>query len=116
MRDVHRKYGAFRAWFEASSGGYVLHKDLKELGVDCAVIAPGSIPKHGGDRIKTDQRDARKLAEYFARDLLTECFNPDREFESARGPVRRRTGLIQNLHQSKMPVIHLLHAHGQIYH
>ena len=56
MSDVHQKYGAFRACYEASSGGYVLHKDLKELGVDCAVIAPGSIPKRSGDRIKTDQR------------------------------------------------------------
>ena len=113
--DVHRKYGAFRACYEASSGGYVLHKDLKELGVDCAVIAPGSIPKRSGDRIKTDQRDARKLAEYFACGLLTECFIPDRKFESARGLVRSRTGLIQNLHRSKMRVIHLLRSRGQVY-
>ncbi|MCY4160026.1 MAG: hypothetical protein OXE92_03160 [Bacteroidetes bacterium] len=78
MRDVHRRYGEFRACYEASSGGYVLHKDLKELGVDCA--------------------------------LLTECLIPDRKFESARGLVRSRTGLIQNLHRSKMRVIHLLRA------
>lgn len=42
-----------------------------ELGMDCAVIAPGSISKRSGDRIKTDQRDARKLAEYFTCGLLT---------------------------------------------
>ena len=48
VRDVYRKYRAFRACYETSSGGYVLHKDLKEPGVDCAVIAPGSIPKRGG--------------------------------------------------------------------
>ena len=76
VRDVHRKYGAFRACYEASSGGYVLHKGRMELGTDCAVIASGSISKRSGDRIRTDQRDARKLAEYFTCGLLTNVSFP----------------------------------------
>ena len=87
--DVHRKYGVCRACYEASSDGYVLHEDLRELGMDCAVIAPGSIPKRSEDPIKTDQRDSRKLVEHIACGLLTECFFPDREFESTRGCVFR---------------------------
>jgi hypothetical protein len=66
------------------------------------VIDPGSIPKRSGNRVKADQRDARKLTEYFACGLLTERFIPDREFESARGMVHSRTGLIQNLRRSKI--------------
>ena len=47
-----------------------------ELGMDCAVIVSGLISKRSGDRIKTDQRDARKLAEYFTCGLLTNVSSP----------------------------------------
>ena len=57
---VHRRFGGFRACYEASFCGYILYKDLAARGIGCAVIAPGSIPRRSCDRIKNDQRDARK--------------------------------------------------------
>lgn len=110
---VRRKYGEFRACYE--NCGYVLYMDLKKLDVDCAVITPGSIPQRNGNRIKTDQRDARMLAEFFANNLLTECFIPDQEYESARILVRSRTGLLQTLHRTTMRTIHLLRGRGEVY-
>jgi transposase len=112
---MRSKYEDFRCCYEASFCGTALHDTLTALGVDCAIIAPGSIPRRVGDRIKTDRRDARKLAEYFAAGLLTECFILDSELRSVRSLMRSRATLIKNLHRSKMQVIHFLHARGHSY-
>lgn len=69
--------------------------------MDCAVIAPGSILRRPGDRIKMDIRDSRRLAEQFAADLLTACFVPDRQIEAARALVRSREGLVKIDHQAR---------------
>jgi len=49
--------------YEAGPCGYVLHRQLVGLGQDCQVVAPSRIPKQPGERIKTDRRDAIKLAQ-----------------------------------------------------
>jgi len=74
VASMRSKYSDFRCCYEASFCGTALYEALTALGVDCVIIAPGSIPWRNGDRIKTDRRDARKLAEYFAAGLLTEMF------------------------------------------
>ncbi|MDE2644231.1 MAG: hypothetical protein OXI05_00120 [Bacteroidota bacterium] len=66
---ISSRYGVFRCCYEASYSGTALYEALTALGVDCAIIASGSIPRCQGDRIKTHGRDARKLAEYFAAGL-----------------------------------------------
>ncbi len=115
VNSLRSSYGEFRCCYEASFSGTAVYDALTALGVDCAIIAPGSIPRRHGDRIKTDRRDARKLAEYFAAGLLTECFAPDQELISARSLVRSRAAQMKNLHRSKMHVIHFLHARGHTY-
>ena len=115
VASVRSKYGVFRCCYEASFCGTALYDALTALGVDCVIIAPGSIPRRSGDRIKTDRRDARKLAEYFAAGLLTECFVLDSELRSVRSLMRSREALIKNLHRSKMQAIHFLHARGHSY-
>jgi transposase len=51
-----------RACYEAGPTGYVLYWQLTALGVNCEVIAPALVPTKPGDRVKTDRRDAVKLA------------------------------------------------------
>jgi transposase len=51
-----------RVCYEAGSCGYGLHRQLVALGVKCQVVAPTLIPTRPGDRVKTDRRDAEKLA------------------------------------------------------
>ena len=51
-----------RACYEAGPTGYVLYWQLTQLGIACDVIAPSLVPTKAGDRVKTDRRDARKLA------------------------------------------------------
>ena len=53
-----------RAVYEAGPTGYKLYWELSYLGVECQVAAPTLTPKKPGERVKTDRRDARKLARY----------------------------------------------------
>ena len=112
---VRAHFGEPRCCYEASSCGYVLHRSLQKMGVDCEVIAPGSMPRRTGDRIKTDRRDAKKLAEYFAAGLLTACFVPDQQWESARNLVRSRADLVAELHRPKVRALNLLRSRGYVY-
>lgn len=77
--------------YEAGPTGYALYWDLTRLGVECEVIAPSLIPKKAGDRIKTDRRDAEKLAELLRAGVLTSVWVPDAEHEALRDLVRART-------------------------
>src|SRR3989442_15503974 len=54
-----------KACYEAGPTGYVLYWQLTGLGVHCDVIAPTLVPQKPGDRVKTDRRDAEKLAGVF---------------------------------------------------
>ncbi len=54
--------GTLKCCYEAGPTGYVLYWQLTQLGVACEVIAPSLIPTKAGDRVKTDRRDAEKLA------------------------------------------------------
>ena len=53
---------SLRTCYEAGPTGYVLYWQLTELGVSCQVVAPTLVPVKAGDRVKTDRRDAEKLA------------------------------------------------------
>jgi transposase len=60
-----KKEGEVRACYEAGSCGYEVYRQLKTMGIACDVVAPGLIPVRVGDRVKTDRRDAEKLARLF---------------------------------------------------
>jgi len=64
------KLTELRVCYEAGPTGYALYWQLTQLGVQCEVIAPSLVPMKSGDRIKTDRRDAERLARsYQAGDL-----------------------------------------------
>src|SRR6266511_1281421 len=62
VERVLRRWPTVRCCYEAGPTGFGLHRYLVERGIDCAVVAPGLVPQRPGDRVKTDPRDARKLA------------------------------------------------------
>jgi transposase len=76
--------------YEAGPTGYVLYWQLSELGVKCEVIAPNLIPVKPTDRIKTDRRDAEKLARCYRAGDLTPVWVPDAAHEALRDLVRAR--------------------------
>jgi transposase len=79
-----------RACYEAGPTGYVLYWQLTALGVRCNVIAPSLIPVKAGDRVKTDRRDAEKLARCHRAGDLTPVWVPDAAHEALRDLVRAR--------------------------
>jgi transposase len=86
---VSRWPGA-RVCYEAGPTGFGLYRYLAGRGIACEVVAPGLVPQRPGERVKTDPRDARKLARLHAGGLLEPIFVPSRELEAARDLVRAR--------------------------
>jgi transposase len=79
-----------RLCYEAGVTGYALYWELTELGVECEVVAPTLVPVKAGDRVKTDRRDAEKLARLYRSGELTAVWVPDRAQEALRDLVRAR--------------------------
>jgi transposase len=85
-----------RACYEAGPTGYVLYWQLTQLGIDCAVVAPTLVPVKAGDRVKTDRRDAEKLARSHRSGDLTAVWVPDEGSEALRDLVRAREAAKQD--------------------
>src|SRR6266498_2766289 len=85
-----RRWPGVRCCYEAGPTGFGLHRFLVARGIDCQVVAPGLVPQRPGDRVKTDPRDARKLARLLAGGLLEPIHVPSPELEAARDLVRAR--------------------------
>lgn len=76
--------------YEAGPTGYGLVRALRATGYECDVIAPSLIPKMPGDRVKTDRRDAQKLAQLSRGEMLTAVWVPEVQQEALRDLVRAR--------------------------
>jgi transposase len=85
-----------RVCYEAGPTGYVLYWQLTKLGVRCEVMAPTLIPVKPGDRVKTDRRDAEKLARCYRAGDLTPVWVPDAAHEALRDLVRAREAAKQD--------------------
>jgi transposase len=90
------KPGQLRVCYEAGPTGYVLYWQLTKLGVHCDVVAPTLIPVKPGDRVKTDRRDAEKLARCYRSGDLTAVWVPDAAHEALRDLVRAREAAKQD--------------------
>jgi transposase len=77
-----------RAVYEAGPTGFVLARVAEQCGLDIAVVAPGSIPRVPGDRVKTDRRDAKRLVRLLAAGELSFSFVPSEPDEHFRDVVR----------------------------
>lgn len=111
VRKLFRKLGSpeqLHAAYEAGCCGYVLYWQLTELGIRCDVVAPSLIPVRSGDRVKTDRRDAEKLARCLRAGDLTPVWVPDQAHEALRDLVRARLVAKQDLARARHRVGHLL--------
>ena len=82
--------------YEAGPTGFGLVRHLRGLQVACEVIAPGLIPHRATDRVKTDRRDARKLAEDLRTGSLTPVHLPTADEEAFRDLVRARESAVDD--------------------
>lgn len=96
-RLVREAPGPVECCYEAGPTGYVLQRRLRAEQVMCRVIAPSLIPVRPGSHIKTDRRDARKLAGLLRAGLLTEVHPPSEEQEALRDLCRCREDVQRDL-------------------
>jgi transposase len=99
--------------YEAGPTGYVLYWQLTQMGIECTVAAPTLIPTKAGDRVKTDRRDARKLARYLRSGDLTAVWVPDEAHEALRDLVRARQAAKIDEKRARHRLQKFLLRHGQ---
>ncbi len=101
--------------YEAGPCGYEVFRLIVEKGHECQVVAPSKTPRKPGDRVKTDRRDAKKLAEMLRSGDLTPVWVPDEEQESIRDLTRAREELKRVELQLKQRLAALLLRNGKKY-
>lgn len=98
--------------YEAGPCGYGLYRQLLSLGQDCQVVAPSKIPQQPGDRIKTDRRDAAKLARALRSGDLTPVWVPDTEQEAMRDLTRARDDIKAQQRKARQQLNAFVLRHG----
>jgi transposase len=107
--------GPVRAVYEAGPTGFGLARAARAAGVEVMVCSPGAIARQPGDRIKTDARDALKLARLHAAGQLRPVVVPAPELEALRDLVRAREDLRGDLMSARHRVGKLLLRRGLVW-
>ncbi len=106
--EVTGRYDQVLACYEAGACGFELYRRVTEAGAVCVVAAPASMPKKANDRVKTDRRDARKLASAFRNGDLSPVYVPSRRDESGRDLLRLYDDVKGDLKRAKQRLLHFL--------
>lgn len=98
--------------YEAGPCGFVIWRHLSAQGLHCEVVAPSSIPRTPGDRVKTDRRDALLLAKLARSGDLAVVRVPDGVDESVRDLVRAREDAVREQRNGRHRLKALLLRNG----
>ena len=101
--------------YEAGPCGFVIWRHLCAQGLACEVVAPSSIPKRSGDRVKTDRRDAILLARLARAGELAAVRVPDVADEAVRDLVRAREDAVRECRNARHRLKALLLRNGVTY-
>jgi len=110
-----KREGDVRACYEAGSCGYEVYRQLATMGITCDVVAPGLIPVRVGDRVKTDRRDAEKLARLFRAGELTSIRVPTEAEEALRDLIRCREDAREDVLRQRHHVLKFLLRRGRVF-
>jgi transposase len=118
LARLRKRYGhdvMMRACYEAGPCGFGIARRLHQLGVQCAVVAPSLTPTRAGDRLKTDKRDARKLARLLRAGELSAIYIPESTDEAIRDLCRARSDAVDDRRRSRHRLKAFLLRHGYPY-
>ena len=104
---------SLRVCYEAGPTGFGLERFLRSQSVDCVVVAPSLTPQSSGCRVKTDRRDARKLAHFLRSGDLTPIWVPDEQTESLRDLERAREDARLAERRARQQLLKFLVRHGR---
>jgi transposase len=119
--SIRRLIGRFadpaRVWacYEAGPTGYELARRLRAAGMRCEVIAPSLIPTRPGDRVKTDKRDASRLASLFRAGQLSSVRVPTPTEEAVRDLSRARADMVIDRTRARHRLDKFLLRHNRIW-
>jgi transposase len=107
--------GPVAVTYEAGPTGFGLARALDAAGVRCVVVAPSKLERPPGDRVKTDRRDAERLARLLRIGELPGVRVPTETEEAARDLVRAREDARGDLMRARHRLSKLLLRHGLIW-
>jgi transposase len=110
-----RRLGRVKCCYEAGPTGFGIQRELSSAGIDCVVVAPSLVPARSGDRVKTDRRDAVKLARFLRSGDLTEVHVPDAATEAMRDLERARDDAKNAERAARHQLSKFLLRHGRRY-
>ncbi|ABJ75633.1 IS110 family transposase [Leptospira borgpetersenii] len=108
IKKLKTEWNEIYCCYEAGVTGYPLYRYLKSLGVNCILVAPGKIPRQNTDKIKTDKRDAIKLARLMRSGELESIHVPSEEDEAVRDYLRSRDSLRLDLGRNRQRLMKFL--------
>lgn len=107
--------GEVQVVYEAGPCGFDLYRKLKKVGINCQVAAPTLTPRKPGDKVKTNRRDAAKLADYLRGNQLTMVSVPTPDQEALRDLIRQRQSVKGDVQRVRKQLIQLLLRYGRRY-
>jgi len=115
LRKLISKGEHLHVVYEAGPCGFVIWRHLTAAGLSCEVVAPSSVPKRSGDRVKTDRRDAMMLARLSRSGDLTAVRVPSAADEAVRDLVRARDDAVRECRNARHRLKALLLRNGITY-
>lgn len=115
LRFLKGLQGEVRVVYEAGPCGYTMYRRLTKAGITIHVAAPSLTPTKPGDKVKTNRRDATKLATLDRGNQLTYIAVPNETRESLRDLVRTRGSVQKDVGRLRRQIVHLLMRHGHRY-
>lgn len=106
---------SLRCAYEAKPTGFGIYRALKAAGIDCVVIAPSKVPTTGNEQVKTDRRDACRLARFLRSGDLVPIHVPDEVTEAVRDLERARGDALEALRVARQQLNRFLLRHGRVY-
>ena len=116
LEQVNRNLGnnsKFLCGYEAGSLGYTLYHQLTDYEVDCVILAPSTIPKTNKREIKTDKRDAAKIAKCLAYRTYAAVYIPTEEDNAVKEYIRMRNDEKDTLKKIKQRLLAFCTRHGK---
>lgn len=118
LNRINSQHGGkckFVCGYEAGCLGYSLYHQLTRKGVDCVILAPSTMPITPGKKIKTDKRDAEKIARCLAYHSYSPVYIPDEEDNAVKEYIRMRDDGVASLKRVKQQIIALYTRNGKMF-
>jgi transposase len=115
LENIKKNYDGpceFLCGYEAGCLGFTLYENLKRHNVSCIILAPTSMPVYKKTEIKTDKRDAMKIAKCLAYNTYTAVHIPTKEDSDVKEYIRMRDAHKIALKKVKQQILAFCTRHG----